>query len=109
MPRTATKEKKETKAKTSTKKSAEKEGKALVIVESPAKSKTIKKILGDNYTIEASFGHIRDFPKNVLGFDVTKNFEPSFVVIPEKKKVVDKLNEIAKKCAKVYLASDPDR
>ena len=108
MPRTATK-KKETKAKTSTKKSAEKEGKALVIVESPAKSKTIKKILGDNYTIEASFGHIRDFPKNVLGFDVTKNFEPSFVVIPEKKKVVDKLNEIAKKCAKVYLASDPDR
>ncbi len=109
MPRTATKEKKETKAKTATKKSAEKEGKALVIVESPAKSKTIKKILGDNYTIEASFGHIRDFPKNVLGFDVTKNFEPSFVVIPEKKKVVDKLNEIAKKCAKVYLASDPDR
>lgn len=109
MPRTVTKEKKETKAKTSTKKSAEKEGKALVIVESPAKSKTIKKILGDNYTIEASFGHIRDFPKNVLGFDVTKNFEPSFVVIPEKKKVVDKLNEIAKKCAKVYLASDPDR
>lgn len=109
MPRTATKEKKETKAKTSTKKSAEKKGKALVIVESPAKSKTIKKILGDNYTIEASFGHIRDFPKNVLGFDVTKNFEPSFVVIPEKKKVVDKLNEIAKKCAKVYLASDPDR
>lgn len=109
MPRTATKEKKETKAKTSTKKSAEKEGKALVIVESPAKSKTIKKILGDNYTIEASFGHIRDFPKNVLGFDVAKNFEPSFVVIPEKKKVVDKLNEIAKKCAKVYLASDPDR
>lgn len=112
MPRTATKEKKEkkeTKTKTSTKKSAEKEGKALVIVESPAKSKTIKKILGDNYTIEASFGHIRDFPKNVLGFDVAKNFEPSFVVIPEKKKVVDRLNEIAKKCAKVYLASDPDR
>ena len=109
MPRTATKEKKETKVvKTSTKKNAE-EGKALVIVESPAKSKTIKKILGDNYTIEASFGHIRDFPKNVLGFDVTKNFEPSFIVIPEKKKVVDKLNEIAKKCAKVYLASDPDR
>lgn len=83
--------------------------KALVIVESPAKSKTIKKILGDNYTIEASFGHIRDFPKNVLGFDVAKNFEPTFVIIPEKKKVVDKLNEIAKKCAKIYLASDPDR
>ena len=99
MVKTATKEKKSTKN----------NEKALIIVESPAKSKTIKKILGENYTIEASFGHIRDFPKNVLGFDVAKNFEPSFVVIPEKKKVVDKLNEIAKKCAKVYLASDPDR
>ena len=98
-----------TKTKETTKKSKKKNEKALVIVESPAKSKTIKKILGDNYTIEASFGHIRDFPKNVLGFDVANNFEPSFVVIPEKKKVVDKLNEIAKKCAKVYLASDPDR
>lgn len=102
-----------TKSEDSTKKTttraSKKNEKALVIVESPAKSKTIKKILGDNYTIEASFGHIRDFPKNVLGFDVAKNFEPSFVVIPEKKKVVDKLNEIAKKCAKVYLASDPDR
>ena len=98
-----------TKTKETTKKTSKKNEKALVIVESPAKSKTIKKILGDNYTIEASFGHIRDFPKNVLGFDVANNFEPSFVVIPEKKKVVDKLNEIAKKCAKVYLASDPDR
>ncbi|MDR1168180.1 MAG: type I DNA topoisomerase [Heliobacteriaceae bacterium] len=83
--------------------------KALVIVESPAKSKTIKKILGDNFTIEASFGHIRDFPKNVLGFDVQKGFEPSFIVIPEKKKVVTKLNEMAKKADKIYLASDPDR
>ena len=98
-----------TKTKETTKKASKKNEKALVIVESPAKSKTIKKILGDNYTIEASFGHIRDFPKNVLGFDVANNFEPSFVVIPEKKKVDDKLNEIAKKCAKVYLASDPDR
>lgn len=83
--------------------------KALVIVESPAKSKTIKKILGDNFQIEASYGHIRDFPKSVLGFDVQKDFEPSFVVIPEKKKVVTKLNELAKKSDKIYLASDPDR
>ena len=83
--------------------------KSLVIVESPAKSKTIKKILGDSYQIEASFGHIRDFPKNVLGFDVQNDFEPSFIVIPDKKKVVDKLNEVAKKCDKIYLASDPDR
>lgn len=91
------------------KKTSSKGEKALVIVESPAKSKTIKKILGDSFQIEASFGHIRDFPKSVLGFDVQKDFEPSFVVIPEKKKVVTKLNEIAKKCDKIYLASDPDR
>ena len=86
-----------------------KKEKALVIVESPAKSKTIKKILGDSYQIEASYGHIRDFPPKVLGFDVTNNFEPSFIVIPEKKAVVKKLNELAQKSDKVYLASDPDR
>src|SRR5574344_2949593 len=84
-------------------------GKSLVIVESPAKSKTIKKILGDSFTIEASFGHIRDLPPKVMGFDEKNGFEPTFVVIHEKKKVVTKLNEIAKKCDKIYLASDPDR
>ncbi|MDD3435552.1 MAG: type I DNA topoisomerase [Candidatus Gastranaerophilales bacterium] len=99
----------EIKMKTTKSKKAPKSEKALVIVESPAKSKTIKKILGDSFQIEASFGHIRDFPKSVLGFDVQKEFEPTFVVIPEKKKVVGKLNEIAKKCDKIYLASDPDR
>ena len=82
---------------------------ALVIVESPAKSKTIKKILGDSFTIEASFGHIRDLPKKGMGFDVETNFEPTFEVIAEKKKVVTRLNEVAKKCDKIYLASDPDR
>ncbi len=81
-------------------------GKSLVIVESPAKSKTIKKILGDDFTIEASFGHIRDLPPKTLGFDIQKNFEPTFIIIPEKKKVVTKLNEVAKKCDKIYLASD---
>lgn len=86
-----------------------KEEKALVIVESPAKSKTIKKILGDNYQIEASYGHIRDFPPKVLGFDVANNFSPSFVVIPEKQAVVKKLNDAAKKSDKIFLASDPDR
>lgn len=90
-------------------KSKSKKEKALVIVESPAKSKTIRKILGDSYTIEASFGHIRDLPQNVLGFDVNKGFEPSFVVIPEKKKVVTKLNDLSKKSDKIFLASDPDR
>lgn len=93
---------------TKSSKSSKKE-KALVIVESPAKSKTIKKILGDNFQIEASFGHIRDLPPKTLGFDVQNDFEPTFVVIPEKKKVVTKLNDIAKKADKIYLASDPDR
>ena len=83
--------------------------KALVIVESPAKSKTIKKILGDGFTIEASYGHIRDLSPKTLGFDVHNDFEPTFVLIPEKKKVVTRLNEVAKKCDKIYLASDPDR
>lgn len=100
-------EEKEIKMKSTTKSS--KNGKALVIVESPAKSKTIKKILGDSYTIEASFGHIRDLPPKKMGFDAENDFEPTFVIIPEKKKVVTKLNEVAKKCDKIYLASDPDR
>ena len=83
--------------------------KALVIVESPAKSKTIKKILGDGYQIEASFGHVRNLPDNTLGFDVEHDFKPTYVIIPEKKKVVTKLNDLAKRSDKIYLASDPDR
>lgn len=86
-----------------------KTAKSLVIVESPAKTKTIRKILGDDYIIEASYGHIRDFPPKVLGFDVANNFKPTFEVIPEKKQVVKRLNELAQECTKVYLASDPDR
>ena len=95
-----------TAAKTTTKTKKEK---ALVIVESPAKSKTIKKILGDGYQIEASFGHVRNLPDNVLGFDVNNEFKPTYVIIPEKKKVVTKLNDLAKRSDKIYLASDPDR
>ena len=112
MAKTATAKKNDDGAQTSqtaTAKSKRKNEKALVIVESPAKSKTIRKILGDSYQIEASFGHIRDLPQNVLGFDVNNGFTPSFVIIPEKKKVVTKLNDLAKKSDKVYLASDPDR
>ena len=91
-----------------------KKEKALVIVESPAKSKTIKKILGDSYTIEASFGHVRNLPlkdpaTDNLGFDVNNNFEPKFEIIDGKQKVVTKLNELAKRSDKIYLASDPDR
>lgn len=90
-------------------KTKDKKERSLVIVESPAKTKTIRKILGNDYTIEASFGHIRDLPNKDLGFDVNNDFKPTFVVIPEKKKVVTKLNSLAKQCDKVYLASDPDR
>ena len=86
-----------------------KKERALVIVESPAKSKTIKKILGDGYQIEASFGHVRNLPENILGFDVHNDFKPTYVIIPEKKKVVTKLNDLAKHSDKIYLASDPDR
>ena len=88
---------------------AKKKENILVIVESPAKSKTIKKILGSSYEIEASYGHIRDFPPKVLGFDVQNNFTPTFEIIPEKKAVVKKLNDLAQKSDRVYLASDPDR
>ncbi len=88
---------------------AKKKENILVIVESPAKSKTIKKILGNAYDIEASYGHIRDFPHKVLGFDVQHDFIPTFEVIPEKKAVVKKLNDLAQKADKVLLASDPDR
>ena len=96
-----TAEKKETKK-------SDKKPKILLIVESPAKAKTIKKILGDNYEIKASYGHIRDFPKKVLGFDI-KDFTPTFEVISEKKKVVKELNDSAKKADIIYLAPDPDR
>ena len=83
--------------------------KVLVIVESPAKSKTIKKILGDGYQIEASFGHVRNLPDNILGFDVHNGFKPTYVVIPDKKKVVSKLSDLAKRSDRILLASDPDR
>jgi len=90
------------------------EGKSLVIVESPAKSKTIKKILGNSFQIEASYGHIRNLPTKDaatenLGFDVNNNFEPKFEIIPGKAQVVRKLNDLAKKSGLIYLASDPDR
>ena len=95
-------------------KTAEKKDKALVIVESPAKSKTIRKILGDGYQIEASYGHVRNLPTKDpstenLGFDIKNHFLPKFEIIPGKQAVVKKLNDMAKKADKVYLASDPDR
>jgi len=83
--------------------------KTLVIVESPAKSKTIGKILGSNYIIQASMGHVRDLASKGLGFDIENDFKPTFEVIPEKKKIITELNKLAKTVDRIYLASDPDR
>ncbi|HVP64868.1 MAG TPA: type I DNA topoisomerase [candidate division Zixibacteria bacterium] len=83
--------------------------KGLVIVESPAKAKTIQKYLGKGYEVEASLGHIKDLPKKGLGVDVENNFETVYEVIPGKEKVVAKLRKMAKDADAVYLAPDPDR
>lgn len=84
-------------------------GKALVIVESPAKIKTLRKILGPNYIFESSIGHIRDLPQKEFGIDVEHDFEPKYATLPEKKDVIKKLQDAAKKVDLVYLSSDPDR
>ncbi len=81
----------------------------LIIVESPAKVKTIKKFLGRGYAVEASVGHIRDLPTKVLGVDEEQDFTPDYQIIPSKKKVVTALRAAAKKADTVYLAPDPDR
>jgi DNA topoisomerase-1 len=84
--------------------------KSLVIVESPAKAKTIEKYLGGEYQVEASIGHIMDLPKNDIGVELEKRtFEPTLIVSPGKEKVVDRLKKLAAKAEHVYLASDPDR
>ena len=84
--------------------------KSLVIVESPAKAKTIGKYLGSDYTVEASIGHIMDLPKNDIGVELKKRtFEPTLIVSPGKEKVVDRLKKLAAKADMVYLAPDPDR
>ena len=83
--------------------------KYLVIVESPAKVKTIKKFLGANYDVEASNGHVRDFPKSQFGIDVEHDFEPKYITIRGKGELLAKLRKAAKKADKIYLATDPDR
>lgn len=83
--------------------------KYLVIVESPAKVKTIKKFLGKNYEVLASNGHVRDLPKSTLGIDVDGDFEPKYITIRGKGDVLAKLRKEAKKAEKIYLATDPDR
>ena len=83
--------------------------KNLVIVESPAKAKTIEKILGNNFLVTASFGHIRDLPKSTLGVDIENNFTPNYSTIRGKGEITKNLKALAKKADKIYLASDPDR
>ncbi len=83
--------------------------KSLVIVESPAKAKTISKILGKSYQVKASIGHVRDLPKSKLGVNVRKNFEPQYEVLHDKEAIVDELKTAANLADAVYLAPDPDR
>lgn len=81
----------------------------LVIVESPAKAKTIEKILGDKYTVKSSYGHIRDLKKKGLSIDIAKGFEPEYEISPDKVKVVSELKKLSKEAQTVWLASDEDR
>jgi DNA topoisomerase-1 len=83
--------------------------KNLVIVESPAKARTLGRILGKNYSLKASMGHIRDLPRGRLGVDVENGFAPKYVVPRSKSKIVKELKEAAKAATTVYLATDPDR
>src|SRR5207248_7197877 len=83
--------------------------KALVIVESPAKAKTINKYLGKQFVVKASLGHIKDLPKKDLAVDIEHGFEPRYEVIEGKKKLISELKQAAKGVESVYLAADPDR
>ena len=83
--------------------------KSLVIVESPAKAKTINKYLGKDYSVEASLGHIKDLPKSKLGVDIEGDFSADYDIIPGKEKVVARLKKLAKSAPAIYLAPDPDR
>ena len=83
--------------------------KKLVIVESPAKAKTIKKYLGRNYEVVASMGHVRDLPKSRLGVDTENDFAPKYINIRKQSETIKKLKAAAKDKDKIYLATDPDR
>ncbi len=83
--------------------------KKLVIVESPAKARTLSKILGKGYSLKASMGHVRDLPKSQLGVDIENGFAPKYVVPRAKSKLVRELKQAAQTASAVYLATDPDR
>ena len=82
---------------------------SLVIVESPAKAKTISKILGPGFLVKASMGHVKDLPEDRFGVDIDRDFKPHYVVIPEKRKVLNEIKKAAKDADRIFLASDPDR
>jgi DNA topoisomerase-1 len=83
--------------------------KYLVIVESPAKVKTIRKFLGSNYEVAASNGHVRDLPRSQMGIDIDHDYEPKYITIRGKGELLANLRKLVKKADKVYLATDPDR
>lgn len=84
-------------------------GKPVIIVESPAKTRTLAKILGNAYTIEASMGHVRDLPKSKLGVDVDNDFQPTYTPLPDRKETLQRLHAVTQGAPVVYLATDPDR
>ena len=100
---------KKKKAKSGKKSPTSKVKKTLVVVESPAKAKTIEKYLGKKYMVRASMGHLRDLPKSQFGIDVDNDFEPKYINIRGKGDLIKALKKDAKNASKVYLASDPDR
>ena len=83
--------------------------KSLVIVESPAKAKTIEKYLGSGYKVTASMGHLRDLPKSKMGVDIENGFEPQYIAVRDKSELISQLKKDAKSAGTVYLATDPDR
>ena len=83
--------------------------KNLVIVESPTKAKTVSKMLGSNYKVVASVGHIRDLPKSKMGIDIENNFEPEYINVRGKGDLIKELKKEAASADEVYLATDPDR
>ena len=83
--------------------------KTLVVVESPAKARTIEKVLGKNYTVKASMGHLRDLPKSQFGINIEENFTPKYINIRGKGDVIKELKKEAKKADKIFFATDPDR
>jgi len=112
--RKTTAKRKSTKAKGSKSRSAavklpSSAGKSLVIVESPAKARTVGQILGNKYVVTASQGHVRDLPKSKIGVDVAQDFEPSYVIMKEKQALLTQIKKAGKEAKQVYLATDPDR